>query len=229
MSGRDCRRCASTAPSTRTPRSRKARSPSASASNGVVKIAGDDAFAMRVDALEAAIARDRAAGRVAVRDLGDRRHDVVRRRSIPCARIARDREARERLAARRRRLRRLRPRSVPSSAGCGTAIEARRLDRRQSAQVALHADRLQRALHAQARRAARDVLARPRVPEDDRHRRSELHGLRPPARPPLPRAQALVSSSSTTASRTMQSRDPRITSPTPRASPPSCRSATTSS
>jgi aromatic-L-amino-acid decarboxylase len=32
--------------------------------DGVVKIAGDDAFAMRVDALEEAIARDRAAGRV---------------------------------------------------------------------------------------------------------------------------------------------------------------------
>lgn len=32
--------------------------------DGVVKIAGDDAFAMRVDALEEAIARDRAAGKV---------------------------------------------------------------------------------------------------------------------------------------------------------------------
>ena len=50
-----------------------------------VKIAERRRLAMRVDALEEAIARDREAGARALRDRGHRRHDIDRPRSIPFA------------------------------------------------------------------------------------------------------------------------------------------------
>ena len=73
------------------------------------------------------------------------------------------------LVARRRRVRRLR---TSRGAPLGGRRRARRLDRRQSAQVALHADRLLRAVHPQAGRAARRLRLVPEYLESARRPRS---------------------------------------------------------
>ena len=69
---------------------------------------------------------------------------------------------------------------------------ARRLARRQPAQVALHADRLLLPVHGAPGRPARGVRAHARVPAHaGRRGRDEPQRVRAVARPALPRAQAL--------------------------------------
>ena len=97
--------------------------------------------------------------------------------------------ARRRLAPRRRRVRRPGgdlPGASPPLRGLG----ARRLGRRQPAQVAAHADGLLGAVDATARRLPRRAQPRAGVPARRRGGRQPQRG-RPPARPPLPGAQAL--------------------------------------
>ena len=70
---------------------------------------------------------------------------------------------------------------------------ARRFARDEPAQVAVHAHGLQRLLHAPPGHPAPRLLAGPRIPAHGRApARRQLHGLRRAARPPLPRAQAVV-------------------------------------
>ena len=93
------------------------------------------------------------------------------------------------VAARRRRLCRLGARvpGVPHA-----RAGARRLARRQPAQVAVHARRLLVHLHGAARRPARGLCAHARVPAHIGRGRDEPQRVRPGARPALPRAQAVV-------------------------------------
>ena len=99
----------------------------------------------------------------------DRRDDVVGRgRSRRGAR--RPLRRRGRLAPRRRRVRGQRGR-LPRAPPALRRLGAGRLDRRQPAQVALHADGLLGVLHAPAGGAARRVQPRPRVPPRRRGRR----------------------------------------------------------
>ena len=94
-----------------------------------------------------------------------------RRRSTRC-RSSRDRcERGGRLAARRRRVRGLGG-GLPRAPLVPRRLRPRRLDRRQPAQVAVHADGLLGALDAAARGAARGVRARARLPRGDRRTRS---------------------------------------------------------
>ena len=79
---------------------------------------------------------------------------------------------------------------LPGAARALRRLGARRLDRRQPAQVAAHADGLLGALDAPARRVARGVQPRARVPARQRGG-GEPERVQPGARPPLPRAQAL--------------------------------------
>ena len=108
---------------------------------------------------------DRAAGSAADRGRGDRRHDVVdERRSGRGDR----RDLRSRVGCGCTSTRRTRgvaamvPEYAPHSARRG----ARRLARREPAQVAVHAVRPERVLLPPHGRRARGVLARARVPED---------------------------------------------------------------
>ncbi len=70
-------------------------------------------------------------------------------------------------------------------------LRARRLARRQPAQVAVHPGRLLVPLHGAARRPARGLRAHARVPAHLRRGRHEPQRVRPRARPALPRAQAV--------------------------------------
>ena len=70
-------------------------------------------------------------------------------------------------------------------------LRARRLGRRQPAQVAVHADRLLLPVHGAPRRPARGLRAHARVPAHLRRGRHEPQRVRPGARPALPRAQAV--------------------------------------
>ncbi len=93
--------------------------------------------------------------------------------------------------AARRRCVRGRCGGLPGAALVPRRLRPRRLDRRQPAQVAVHADGLLGVLVAAARRAAGDVRHVARLPRlDGRRRRPE--GLRAGARPPLPGAEAVV-------------------------------------
>src|SRR5581483_4409566 len=76
-------------------------------------------------------------------------------------------------------------------------LGTRRLDRRQSAQVAVHAVRLERVLLPADGCRARGVLTRARVPQDRRGiaRRAEPDGYRRSARPAVPIFKALDDSS----------------------------------
>ena len=94
-----------------------------------------------------------------------------------------------RVAARRRRVRGLGGR-LPRAPLVPRRLRPRRLDRRQPAQVAVHADRLLGALDAAARGAARGVRGARRLPRLVRGRDRPAR-LRAGARPPLPRAEAL--------------------------------------
>ena len=138
----------------------------------------DDAFRMRVDGLDLSDAC------AVVATVGTTSTTSV----DPVPEIADAAAASGCLAARRRRLRRLGAR-LPRAAHAG--LRARRLGRRQSAQVAVHADRLLLPLHVAPRRPARGVRAHARVPAHLRRGRHEPQRVRAGARSPLPRAQAV--------------------------------------
>ncbi len=107
----------------------------------------------------------------------------------PVAAIADAARARRRLAARRRRLRGLRG-GLPRAARALRRLGARRLDRRQPAQVAVHADGLLGALDPAARRPTGRLQLRARVPARQRGGGEPLR-VQPRAGPALPRAQAV--------------------------------------
>ena len=138
--------------------------------DGLRRIPVDERFRMDPVALRQAIHEDVAAGLRPVRGRRHRRHHLDdQRRPGPRDRGAL--RAARLVAPRRRGLRRR------GSDRAGAALGARRrragrLDRRQPAQVALHADRLQRAVDAATRRAARRVLDRARVPHHHRRLRA---------------------------------------------------------
>ena len=137
-------------------------------------------------ALRDAPRRPRPDGRL--RGRRDDRDDVVGvDRPRPGAR--RPLRGRGHLAARRRRVRGQR-RRVPGAAAALRRLGARRLGRRQPAQVALHADGLLGVLQPPPRRPAQRVQPRPRVPARQRGRR-QPERVQPAARPTLPGAQAL--------------------------------------
>ena len=148
------------------------------------KVPADDEFRMRPDALADGARRGR--GRCRGRHGGDDVEHVRGSRSRDRRPLRRVR----RLAPRGRRLRRTgrRLRGAPLGA---RGRRAGGLPRRQPAQMALHPDRLLRALHAPPRRAPRRVQPRARVPTDERRGRHEPHGLRPGARPPVPGLEAV--------------------------------------
>ena len=148
---------------------------------------------MRPDALEAAIAADRAAGPPADRGRRHGRHHVVHL-GRPGRGDRRHRRPRGSLAPRRRRLRgggRDRSRAARPVPRLG----ARRLDRRQPAQVALDAGRRVAAPEPPAGRRPRRVQPRPGVPPhrrlDRRRHRAQLQRVHAPARPPVPGAEAV--------------------------------------
>ena len=93
-----------------------------------------------------------------------------------------------RLAAHRRGLQRLGAR-LPRAAHAG--VRASRLGRRESPQVAVHADRLLLPLQLAARRPARGVRAHARVPAHVGGGRPQPQRVRAVARPSLPRPQAV--------------------------------------
>ena len=130
--------------------------------DGLRRIPVDERFRMDPVALRQAIHEDIAAGHPPVRGCRHRRHDLDdQRRPDPCDRGAL-RAARV-VAPCRRGIRR----SGRDRAGAALGARrrrARRLHRRQPAQVALHADRLQRPVDAATRRASRRVLDRAGVP-----------------------------------------------------------------
>ena len=143
-----CRSSASTAPSTRTRRSTRPSSCSASATTRCAASTADAEFRMRPDALAAAIAEDRAARPPAARGRRDGRHDVDDQRRSG-RRDRGDLRARAHLAARRRRVRRRRGDAARLPLDPARR-RPRRLARRQPAQVAVHAVRSQRASTAAA-------------------------------------------------------------------------------
>ena len=144
------------------------------------KVPADDAFRMRPDA---ARARRRVRGR------RDRRHDLDDL-GRPGRGDRRPLRAGGRLAARRRGVRRLGD-GLPRAALGVRGRRARRLARRQPAQVAVHADGLLAALDAPAGGVPRRVLARARVPARRPTRARRPQRVRARARPPLPRAEAV--------------------------------------
>ena len=137
----DARRTwSSTPPTRRTPRSRERRGRSASDPEQLRVLPTDDEFRMRPDALEGAIAADREAGLDAAGRLCQRRLHQ-HRRDRPAAGAGRDLPPARRLAARRRRVRRVRgaDRARPALAG---RDRAGRLGDARSPQVALPALRV---------------------------------------------------------------------------------------
>ncbi len=144
----------------RTRTSRRRRSRSASDSDNVVRVACDDAFRMRPDALDAAIRSRRRRRNAPARDRRDRRDDVddVGRSA---ARDRRDRSAARRLAARRCGVRRNRS-DRPGVSRLARRRRAGGFARRQPAQVAVRPDGLLRALPEGrgASFAARSALCR---------------------------------------------------------------------
>ncbi len=143
------------------------------------KVPADAEFRLRPDLLD-------LTGRL--RGRRDRRHDVqhLGRPGRPHRGVVR---ARGRVAARRRRLRGLGD-DLPRAALGLRGHRARRLARRQPAQVAAHAAGLLGALDAPPRGLPRRLRARAGVPAHARRGR-ELQRVQPRARPPVPRAQAL--------------------------------------
>ena len=194
---------------------------------GVTRIATDAEYRMDVEALERAIAEDRAAGHPADRRRRHRRHDVDhgdRPGPGDCGAL----RTRGTVAARRCGVRRLL-----------AAIPERRdvlagADRADSlvvnpAQVALHARRLLGPLHAPAGRAEARLQPGAGIPEGARRRGgAEPHGLRRRTGPALPCPQALVR-----AALLRRGRDrgaaPASTFSWPRASPPGSTRPRTSS
>ena len=144
------------------------------------KIPSDDAFRMRADALEL---DDVAAVVATVGTTSTTSVDPVPAIADRCA-------AAGHLAARRRRVRGLGD-GLPGAALGVRGRRARRLARRQRAQMDVHADGLLAALDEPPGRVPRRVLARPGVPAHDRRGRAQPQRVRPGARPPLPLAEAL--------------------------------------
>jgi aromatic-L-amino-acid decarboxylase len=103
----------------------------------LVRIPVDDAYAMRPDVLDAAIAADRACRSSTDRDRGDDRHDVVDGHR-PSRRDRRHRKSRRALAPCRLGLRRPRSRSSRATRRV-RRLGTSRFDRREPPQVAVHA------------------------------------------------------------------------------------------
>ena len=118
--------------------------------------------AMRADALEAAIAADRAAGATACDGVRDRRHDLIRRRGS-AARGRRTLPPRSRLAPRRCRARGQRHHLPRAAEGLIDGLELRGQLFLQPAQVVAHQLRLQLLLGGRPRRADRRAERPPRV------------------------------------------------------------------
>ena len=146
---------------------------------------------MDPDALAAAIAADRAAGRLPLAVVATA--GTTSTTSVdPVPAIADLCERGRRLAARRRRLCR-RGRHLPRAARPARRLRARRLASwsTRTSGCSRPVD-CSRPLHCAARAPlARRLLAGARVPAHRRAGVDQPHGLRRPARPPLPRAQAL--------------------------------------
>ena len=158
----------------------------------VARIPADEAYRMDVDALAAAIAEDRAAGRrpIAIVATVGTTSSTSRR---PGRRDRRRRRARTAVAARGCRVRR-RGRADPGAARAVRGLGAGRFDRREPAQVAVHAARRVAVADAPNGRAAGGIQPRARVPA---HARSRVTGPRlqrvhAAARPPVPGAEAVA-------------------------------------
>ena len=118
---------------------------------GLCKVATDAEYRMRADLFEEAVAADVAAGVRPLAAVATVGHDVDdERRPGPCDR--RRVRAPRHVAARRRRVRRVGG-GRPRDASRARRLRAGGLARRQPAQVALHARRLQPALHRAAGRS----------------------------------------------------------------------------
>ena len=159
--------------------------------DALVHIPTDDAYRMRVDALEAAIAADLAAGHrpiAIVATLGT----TASTSADPIAPLAADRRAPRPVAPRRRRVRGRR-RAAAGAPSRLRGLGARGLDRHQPAQVAVHAVRCLAPAEPAHARSPRRVQPRARVPPDARPRgsgprRQRVHA---PARAAQPGAQAV--------------------------------------
>ena len=153
----------------------------------------DERYAMRVDALEAAIAADRAAGAVPAMVCATVGTTSSCARGSP-ARHRRALPPRERLAPRRCRARGQRHR-LPRAPGPHRRVGAGGQLHLQPAPVAAHQLRLQLLLGCRSRRADRGAERPARVSAqqvDGNRHGHRLPRLAGAARPPLPRAQALV-------------------------------------
>ena len=139
-----------------------------SGAQSLVRVAADDAYAMRPDALAAAIAADRAAGRG--RSRSSRRSARRRRRRSTRSRPIADIAAREGLWLHVDAAYAGAVAIAPRAARPVPRLGARRLDRRQPAQVAVHAARCVAPAHAPHAGPARRIQPRARIPADARSR-----------------------------------------------------------
>ena len=175
----------------RTARSRRPRCSPASAATICALVAVDDEYAMRADALDGHGRPRPRQGRPALRDRRHGRHDHDDGHR-PGRSDRRGRAAPWPLAPRRRRDGGLRddPARMPLDLG---GDRGRRLARGQRAQMARRAVRLLALLRARPRASRAGDVDQPELPAIvGRRPGQELPRLGHPARPPFPRAEALV-------------------------------------
>ena len=143
-------------------------------------------------ALRDAIARDRAAGVTPIAVVATLGHHVDDQRRSG-RRDCRHLRARRACGSTRTRPMPAWPPCIPEIRQRIRGLGARRLDRRQPAQVAVRAGGSQRLLHPAHGRAAAGLLARARVPAHRRGHggRAQPDGHGRAARPPLPRPEAV--------------------------------------